>query len=102
MSQHDLIAYLLEPRISIAAPVYQVKLGHIFRDDELSFDHVRDRVVFALRESVWVKSLPDFDPVHAMLADLADTGDFVEFVASLESVRDQADYHRAMIDVISA
>lgn len=96
----DLMQHLLSPRQHIAAPVHMVALGDILHDETLSFEEGRDRVVHTLRESEWLKSVRDFDPVHEMVDDLADTRTHLEFLAEFEGIRDQADYHRVYLDVI--
>ncbi|QGJ95034.1 hypothetical protein SEA_REDWATTLEHOG_173 [Gordonia phage RedWattleHog] len=96
----DLMRHLLHPRNAIAAPVHRVALGRILHDESLTFEQGRDQVVSELRNSAWIKSVADFDPVHVMLDDLAETRTHLEFLAEFEAIRDQADYHRCWIDVV--
>lgn len=100
--QFSLMQYLIWPRRSIAAPAHYVKLGDILNNASLTFDEGRNQFVTRLKDSEWLQAVPGFDPVHEMVADLAEAKSPFEFAAQFESIRDQADYHRALIDVLSA
>ena len=96
------VASLIEPRRQIAAPVYYVSLGRIFHNENLTFEQGKLQACWVLRNSDWLRNLPDFDPVHMAVDDLADTKSPEEFAVQFEAIRDHADYHRVRLDLISA
>lgn len=96
------VAALIEPRRQIDAPVYRVSLGKIFHNTGLTFQQGKLQACWTLRNSDWLRDVPDFDPVHHAVDDLADAKDPAEFAALFESIRDHADYHRVYIDLIAA
>lgn len=97
----SLMQNLIWPRMAIMAPDYYVKIGHILHNEKLSFIEGRNQVVHTLRQSEWIQTIPDWDPVHLMIEDLADAKTPIEFIAQFDVIRDQADYHRCQVDVIS-
>lgn len=83
-----------------------VRLGDVWRDEDLSFEERRDAIVARLRTTRWfAQSDPDeFDGVHEIIAyHLAEAEDADEFNGWWDDLYDHADLgeHRVFIDTIS-
>lgn len=74
-----------------------IHLADLLYDDTLTFRQQRERVTHRLSESAWVKSLPDWEPVHAHIEEMGRTVTELAFMSSLNAVLSEADYHRCLV-----
>jgi hypothetical protein len=79
---------------------YRVHLKDVFYNDELSFEAKRDKIVYRLRRSGWLRSKEGVAYLHDLVDELADSADVFEFDYLWNLVYDEADRDRCWIALI--
>lgn len=77
---------------------HTIKLGDIWRNEDLGFEERRDRVVARLRRSPWLRDRDEVDPLLEIVEHLAHAEDFDEFNDWWDEIYDAADIERVWID----
>lgn len=75
----------------------RLNLGHVFHNDDLTFEQRRDRIVSVLERSGWAIDNPD---VGALLDELGETEDADHFDEVWNAIYDEADRDRVWIETI--
>lgn len=78
---------------------YRVNIADILLDSEIVVAERWRRVADRFRRSPWVKSLPEHELIHRHLDDLA-SGDPARIGLAIESLFDEAAYHRVHIETV--
>lgn len=93
---------LARARVAAGLPVWdrKIRLGDVFRNEDMSFEERRDAIAARLRASAWLT-----DPDRRMGLDeavdgLAGAEDVDEFDGWWDEIYDLADYDRVWIDTV--
>lgn len=83
-------------------PVDYIKVGDLFRKDELPTAQFAEQLAHRLRMSEWLTTIaPEHELIHQRVAELATATTEAEFAAAWNSIMDEADYFRIRLDCIS-
>lgn len=80
---------------------YRINLGHVFRDEALTFEERRDAIVGVLTRSRWMREAGEDDILTALVEELGDAPDAEEFDEVWDAIYDRANADRAWIDTTS-
>ena len=91
---------LAAERRAAGKPVWAhtIRLGHLFHDDELTFEQKRDGLIRLVKASSWFKSQGAASELHEAIEELADTENGDDFDVVMSAVYDMADYDRVWIN----
>jgi hypothetical protein len=78
---------------------YTIRIADIWKNDALSFEEQRDRIVARLRKSQWFSDSGDQSDLAAYVDELADATSFDEFNGPWGEIYDLADADRAWIAI---
>lgn len=83
--------------------VETIYLSDIWKNERLTFEERRDRIVERIKASRWYRNRDDagFDDLGELIQDLSDAPDQTEFDEFWGVLYDQADYDRIWIDLVS-
>lgn len=80
---------------------YRVELGHVFRNEEMTFEERRDEIVRGIRESPWFNSHSEGSWLHSLTEELSEVVDEPYFNHVWNCIYDQADIDRCWIETTS-
>ncbi|MEV0830853.1 hypothetical protein [Nonomuraea rubra] len=99
--EHKVEMFMLaRERRAQGKPVWDrtIRIGHVWRNENMTFTERRDAVVRILRASPWVKDRDEFDQLVEVVDNLAEAEDAEEFDGWWDELYDHADGDRVWID----
>lgn len=80
---------------------YKIRLGDVWKNDELTFEQQRDAIVVRFRRSRWYLMSGAHSDLHELIDELAEAEDAEDFDEAWVQIYNLADEDRAWIETVA-
>lgn len=80
---------------------YRIRLGDVWKNDELTFEQQRNAIVKRFKGSRWYRTTGDGSDLHDLVEELADAEDVDDYDEAWKYIYDLADQDRAWIETVA-